>query len=207
MKQSRSPLRGRQGVDQGGRRRLSLPILNEQSRFKHDVLTDWNCTMLKYRAHLMGEPIIQLGAPAGIGDELHVRLGFGPAQLGKNDRVEQPIRQRSTPETGMRQHGNSISILRRRRLHRGDERVSLEFAVQLADVLAAITTTSSRPCTVTCWGPSLRMRRMSSLRRALASCKRHWPDCRSGSDKDYEVLVILTRIAPAPLPLRGFSFN
>ena len=36
---------------------------------------------------------------------------------------------------------------------------------------AAMTTTSSRPCTVTCCGPSLRTLRTDSLKRALASCR------------------------------------
>ncbi len=40
---------------------------------------------------------------------------------------------------------------------------------------AAITTTSSRPWTVTCCGPSLWTRRTSSLKRALASCSGQWP--------------------------------
>jgi hypothetical protein len=35
---------------------------------------------------------------------------------------------------------------------------------------AKLTTTSSRPCTVTCCRPSLRTRRTSSLNRTLASC-------------------------------------
>ena len=40
---------------------------------------------------------------------------------------------------------------------------------------AATTTTSSRPCTVTCCGPSLRARRTSSLKRALAQFARPYP--------------------------------
>lgn len=40
---------------------------------------------------------------------------------------------------------------------------------------AEITTTSSRPWTVTCCGPSLRTRRTNSLKRALASCRTQWP--------------------------------
>src|SRR5450631_818083 len=68
---------------------------------------------------------------------------------------------------------------------------------------AAITTTSSRPCTVTCCGPSLRTFRTSSLKRALASCKSQYPDRGLGprvfgifgaAGFDFTILVMLTRI-------------
>ena len=71
---------------------------------------------------------------------------------------------------------------------------------------AEITTTSSRPCTVTRCGPSLRTRRTSSLKRAFASCNSHWPvfgpafglrTRRRGfvdlAGDDFTILVILTR--------------
>src|ERR1700691_1803439 len=67
----------------------------------------------------------------------------------------------------------------------------------------AITTTSSRPCTVTCCGPSLRTFRTSSLKRALASCKSQYPDRGLGTRVfgifgaaafDLMILVMLTRI-------------
>jgi hypothetical protein len=46
--------------------------------------------------------------------------------------------------------------------------------VKRRDSSVEITTTSSRPSTVTCWGPLLRTRRTSSLRRASASCNAQW---------------------------------
>jgi hypothetical protein len=65
---------------------------------------------------------------------------------------------------------------------------------------AAMTTTSSRPCTVTCWGPSLRTRRTNSLNRALASCSSQWPGrdfaVRGLGDLRVRgILVILTRLS------------
>ena len=68
---------------------------------------------------------------------------------------------------------------------------------------AAITTTSSRPCTVTCCGPSARTHRTSSLNRAFASCNDHClgrrPIRRARSFDffvlGFVILVILTNIS------------
>jgi len=50
-------------------------------------------------------------------------------------------------------------------LHRGDQRIAAPLALRRRNSSAETTTTSSRPCTVTCCGPSLRTRRTSSLKR------------------------------------------
>src|SRR5271165_4185737 len=63
---------------------------------------------------------------------------------------------------------------------------------------AETTTTSSRPCTVTCCGPSLRTRRTSSLKRALASCSRQLPEGRGGVGGVLKILVILTSTSHTP---------
>ena len=71
---------------------------------------------------------------------------------------------------------------------------------------AAITTTSSRPCTVTCCGPSLRTRRTSSLKRALASCSNQCPGGGAGRLAGGLVgsvnLVILTRLSSSGRPIK-----
>jgi hypothetical protein len=82
---------------------------------------------------------------------------------------------------------------------------------------AAMTTTSSRPCTVTCCGPSLRTCRTNSLKRALASCKSQWPGCRLPRawrrgfgcfvSFDFAVLVILTRLALLPETFQALRFD
>lgn len=60
-------------------------------------------------------------------------------------------------------------------------------------------TTSSRPWTLTRWGPSLRTRRTSSLKRALASWSCQWPGSAADLDVDFGmcaplILVRATRI-------------
>ncbi len=77
---------------------------------------------------------------------------------------------RSTPRTGMRRRGGAISILRD-----GDARMASMRAAPVTSPFrrrnssSATMTTPARPFTVTCCGPSLRARRTTSLRRALAS--------------------------------------
>ena len=76
----------------------------------------------------------------------------------------------------------------------------------------AITTTSSRPCTVTSCGPSLLARRTSSPNRALASCKgqcagfggRNRVRGLAGGRDDAD-LAILTRLADRGLPRNRFG--
>jgi hypothetical protein len=100
----------------------------------------------------------------------HFALGSRAAQLGENIRLEQPTRHRSIPRTGIRSRFGSMSMSRW-----GEACMAAISASPLRSPLrrrnssAETTTTSSRPCTVTYCGPSLRTRRTNSLNRALAS--------------------------------------
>src|SRR5450830_812855 len=58
----------------------------------------------------------------------------------------------------------------------------VSFPLRRRKSAAVMTTTSSRPCTVTCCGPSLCTRRTNSLKRAFASCSIQWPGGAAFSD-------------------------
>src|SRR5665213_3024656 len=140
------------------------------------------------------------------GDEgEHLRFWPGTAQFAEDVGVEQPTRHKETSRTGIGVRLGSRSISRC-----GEACIA---AIRLAPVRsplsrrnssAEITTTSSRPCTVTRCGPSLRTRRTSSLKRALASCNRQWPGFATRGRRrgfadfdraDFPVLVMIPRIS------------
>src|SRR5271170_46320 len=205
-------------------------VFDQQPPLEHDILAHHEDALFEHRPHLVREPIIQLGAAAGVGDQLdsesdfserygahieqverlaadefqHLAFGVGAAQLRKDIRVEKPTRHKTTWRTGMGARFGSMSISRC-----GDACIAAISASPVRSPLrrrnssAEITTTSSRPCTVTCCGPSLRTRRTNSLNRALASCNSQRPDCRSRirrgfgglvGDDDFTILVMLTRL-------------
>ena len=132
---------------------------------------------------------------------------FDPHKIGRGrpQPIEQPPRHNATPRTGIAARRGSMSTSRC-----GDACIAPIRASPLGSPLrrrnssAAMTTTSSRPCTVTCGGPSLRARRTSSLKRALASCRSQWPGCRRSRIRrrslgcragfDFIILVMLIRI-------------
>src|SRR5580658_7534343 len=133
----------------------------------------------------------------------HLAFGLGAAQLRKDVGVEKPTRHKTTSRTGIGARVGSISISRC-----GDACIAAISASPVRSPLrrrnssAEMTTTSSRPCTVTCCGPSLRTRRTNSLNRALASCNSQRPDFRrrvlrgfDGLGEDFIILVILTRLS------------
>jgi hypothetical protein len=94
--------------------------------------------LLEHRPHLVREPVVELGAAAGVRDELDAKANFGErngayiemfewmrsnegghfafwlraAQLGEDIRIEQPTRHRSTPRTGSRSRFGSMSMSR-----------------------------------------------------------------------------------------------
>src|SRR5208283_1508237 len=152
-------------------------FLDQQPPFEHDVFGDGQDALLEHRPHPVREPIVECDALAGVGNKLnaeadfgethsadieffecllgdegkHFRLGFWAAQLRENIRVEQPTRHRSTPRTGIRPRFGSMSMSRE-----GGACIAAMSASPLRSPLrrrnssAETTTTSSRPCTVTC---------------------------------------------------------
>ena len=43
-------------------------FLNQKTPFEHDVFADWQDALLEHRPHLMREPVVEIGAAAGVGD-------------------------------------------------------------------------------------------------------------------------------------------
>src|ERR1700722_5063749 len=206
------------------------PLLDQEPPFQHDILCNRQHPLLEHWAHLVGEPIVEFGAARYVrqnlnaepnlrqrndadmerfkrlfGDEAdYLGLGFRAPKLGQDVRVEQPSHHSDTSRTGIIPRLGAISMSRW-----GDACMASMRAWPVALPLrrrnssAAMTTTSSRPCTVTCCGPSLRTFRTSSLKRALASCKSQYPERPLGGRTllpfevdsfDLDILVILTRI-------------
>ena len=134
-----------------------------------------------------------------------LRLGSRPAQLGQDVGIKQPPRHSATSRTGNRTRCGAMSTSRSGEACMAAINASpLGAPVRRRNSSAETTTTSSRPCTVTCCGPSPRARRTNSLKRALASCNNHWPGCLSRAVRrgrgvmDGGVLcnlVMLTRLA------------
>ena len=144
-------------------------------------------------------------------EDLAFRLAA--AQFGENVGIEKPTAQKRTSRTGMAVRLGSISISRCGEACMAAIKASpVRSPLRRRNSSAEMTTTSSRPCTVTRCGPSLRTRRTSSLKRAFASCNGHWPDFgrrarRRGlvgfAGVDFAFLVILTRISYAPGNFNG----
>jgi hypothetical protein len=92
-------------------------------------------------------------------------------------------------------------------LHRGDQRLAGEIALEAAELFGGNDDHFVAAVHGQCCGPSLRTRRTSSLERAVASCNSQRPDFRSrvrrgfgGLDEDFTILVMLTRLSwPVPL--------
>jgi len=112
--------------------------------------------------------------------------------------------------TGWLLDTNVLSELRR---PKPDRKVVAFIAAQPLELLYVSAVT----LTVTCCGPSLRTRRTSSLKRALASCKSQWPGCRLPRtwrrgfgcfvSFDFAVLVMLTRLAHLPATFQALRFR
>src|SRR5208337_3415637 len=232
----------RRGDDQIRLRERMLGLaafLDQQPPFEHDVFGDGQDAPLEHRSHLVREPVVEFGALAGLGDELYAEADFGEShgadveiverapgdegehswfglratQLGENIRIEQPTRHRSTPRTGVRARFGSMSMSRK-----GEACIAAMSAPPLRSPLrrrnssAEMMTTSSRPWTVTCCGPSLRTRRTSSLKRALASCRSQWPGSRPRARRPalaisakgvFLILVMLTRLSHQSAQAQG----
>ena len=197
--------------------------LDQSAPLEHDILADRQDARLEHRPQRAVEPILERGALKRVGDALDAEtdlgegydadeqgferlggdkrddLGLGPqpTQLAQHIRVEQPARHSSTSRTGAEARRGAISI------SRSGEACSASISAapvrspfKRRNSSAATTTTSSRPRTVTSCGPSLRARRTSSLKRALASCRSQAPGRRGGRDGLFE-LVMLTRLVDA----------
>src|SRR3984893_13434241 len=206
------------------------PLLDQEPPFEHDILRDRQHSLLEHWADLVGEPVVEFGTACYVrqnlnaepnlrqrdhadkeqfkrllGDEAdNLGFRFRTPKLGQDVRVEQPSHHNDTSRTGMAPRPGAISMSRW-----GDACMASTSAWPVALPLrrrnssAAMTTTSSRPCTVTCCGPSLRTLRTSSLKRALAFCKSEYPERPLGGRTllpfevdsfDLDILVILTRI-------------
>src|SRR6202035_2523564 len=205
-------------------------VFDEEPPFEHDVLGDREHALLEHRPYPMREPVVEFGAATGVGNAFNAEANFseghradmeqferlggyecenfafrlGAAQLGENVGVEQPAGQNRTSRTGMAVRFGSRSISRYGEACMAAIKDSpVRSPLSRRNSSAEITTTSSRPCTVTRCGPSLRTRRTNSLNRALASCSRHWRGLSgrarrrgfAGLAGDFTILVILTRIA------------
>src|SRR3984893_15569283 len=209
-------------------------IFDQEPPFEHDVFGDREHALLEHRPYLVREPIVEFGAATGIGEEVNAESNFskahrahikkferlggdecedfvfwpGAAQFGQDIGVEQPTRHKETLRTGIGVRLGSISISRC-----GEACIAaisdapVRSPLRRRNSSAEITTTSSRPCTVTRCGPSLRTRRTSSLKRTFASCNSHWPDLGwrvrrrgfNGFDgDDFTILVMLTSIYECP---------
>src|SRR5262245_47547828 len=112
------------------------------------------------------------------GDEgENLAFWLGTTQFGEYVGIEQPAAHKETSRTGIGVRLGSRSISRQ-----GDAFIAAINASPVGSPLrrrnssAEMTTTSLRPCTVTCCGPSLWTRRTNSLKRAFASCNNHRPD-------------------------------
>ncbi len=172
------------------------PVFHQKPPGEHHVLAHRQHALVEQWPHLMRQPLAQSRAVRGLARQLdtktdfrkshgaheqplqrfpgneryNARFRFRPPQLGKYIRVQQPAGHNSTSRTLMAARGGAISMSRC-----GDARSAATNTSPIRSPLsrrnssAATTTTSSRPCTVTSCGPSLRTRRTSSLKRALAS--------------------------------------
>ena len=63
-------------------------FLDQEAPLKHDVLGDRQDALLKHRPHLVCEPIMQLGAAAGVGDELDAKPEFGEGYRADKEAIE-----------------------------------------------------------------------------------------------------------------------
>src|SRR5258705_170374 len=124
-----------------------------------------------HRAHI--EKFERLG-----GDEGEDFLFWlGAVQFREYIGIEQPNHHNETSRTGISARFGAMSISRCGEACMAAIRASpVRSPLRRRNSSADMTTTSSRPCTVTRCGPSLRTRRTNSLNRALASCNIHWPN-------------------------------
>jgi len=179
------------------KRMADLPaVFDEEAPLEHDILGDFKYALIEHGSHSVQQPVIQLGAANRIVDRLdavsdfserdgadeqvlepfasdeasHARIGARSTQLRNHIGIEQPAAHSLTARTGIAERCGSISISRC-----GD---ACSASINNSPVCtpfrrlnssASTTTTASRPCTVTCCGPSLCAMRTSSLNRALAS--------------------------------------
>jgi hypothetical protein len=151
----------------------------------------------------------------------HVFVGLWPPLLRYDVCVQQPTAHSSTSRTVNLYVGRSIirshsSGLTGHFCIASIKSCPVGSPVSRRYSLADMTTTSSRPRTVTCWGPWLFALRTNSLKRALASCNDQWPGngtarlARGRADEaagavlaaDEDFRVILTR-----LTCQGRQFN
>ena len=178
------------------------PSSTSWRHLQHDVFGYRQHPLSEHRPNFVEQPIVQFGAPVEVCDALYSEPDFskrdgaeiqklqrlffdegnnfplrsGPPQLRDDVGVEKPTRHRLTSRTRGRTRLGSISIS-----GYGDERHASTKArpesvpLRRRNSSSETTTTSSRPCTVTCCGPSRRATRTSSLNRALASCSRQRP--------------------------------
>jgi hypothetical protein len=52
-------------------------VLDQQPPLEHDVFGDGEHALVEHRAHFVREPVIELGAAAGVGDQLDAEADFG----------------------------------------------------------------------------------------------------------------------------------
>src|SRR6476620_5283076 len=214
-------------------------ILNQEPPLEHNVFGYREKTLLEHRPHLVRKPIIQLSAKVGVADEFNTKPDFreghrahiekferlggdegedflfwlGAVQFREYIGIEQPNHHNETSRTGISARFGAMSISRCGEACMAAIRASpVRSPLRRRNSSADMTTTSSRPCTVTRCGPSLRTRRTNSLNRALASCKIHWPNFGSRARRrdfvgfvrdDFTFLVILTRMSPKNSDFKG----
>src|SRR5438034_3202008 len=173
-------------------------FLHQQSPLKHDVFGNRQHTLLEHRTHFVGKPVVKRGAACNLGqqfdaeanlgqrhctdveqferlrldDRKHLRLWPRAPNFRQDVGIEQPSRHGVTSRTGT---GSGLRLASMSMSRCGDACTASISAFPVMLPLrrrkssAAMTTTSSRPCTVTCCGPSLRTLRTSSLNLAFAS--------------------------------------
>jgi hypothetical protein len=151
-------------------------IFQQQSPFERNVFGDRQNALLEHGPQSMREPFVQCSAAAGVtngfdtepylcecdcahvkqierlpthkGDDLWLRSG--PAKLGQHVRVEQPTRHKLTSRTGRGARLGSMSSSCSGEVCKTSTRafpVAVPFRRRNSS--AEITTTASRPCTVT----------------------------------------------------------
>ena len=157
-------------------------IFDQEPPPEHDVLGDGEDALLEHRPYLVREPIIEFGAPLGIRDEFDAETDFGEghrthiekierlcgdegedftfwlgaAQFREDVGVEQPAGHKETSRTGISVRPGSMLISRCGEACIAAIKASpVRSPLRRRNSLAEMITTSSRPCTVTCCGPSL----------------------------------------------------
>ena len=63
-------------------------VFDQEPPLEHDILGDREHALIEHWPHLVGEPVVELGPPVGVGDKFDAEPDFGEARRADVEQVQ-----------------------------------------------------------------------------------------------------------------------